>query len=158
MATQGWADAMLHQPKDLIEVSQLLYDPPPQSRSLSAEERGRKLVQAAEEGEVGELRALIAAGANVGTRGQWGWTALHWAADRGDAEAARLLVEAGAAVDARDVSGYTPLHYASVHGRAEVAAQLLDAGADRWATTGGGETALHLARRYKHRRLVKMLS
>ncbi|XP_046983133.1 speckle-type POZ protein-like [Schistocerca americana] len=32
MATQGWADAMLHQPKDLIEVSRLLYDPPPKSR------------------------------------------------------------------------------------------------------------------------------
>ncbi|XP_049769453.1 protein roadkill-like [Schistocerca cancellata] len=31
MATQGWADAMLHQPKDLIEVSRLLYDPPPKS-------------------------------------------------------------------------------------------------------------------------------
>ncbi|XP_046983282.1 speckle-type POZ protein-like [Schistocerca americana] len=31
MATQGWTDAMLHQPKDLVKVSRLLYDPPPQS-------------------------------------------------------------------------------------------------------------------------------
>ncbi|XP_046983249.1 protein roadkill-like [Schistocerca americana] len=31
MATQGWADAMRKQPEDLIEVSQLLYDPPPKS-------------------------------------------------------------------------------------------------------------------------------
>ncbi|XP_049946753.1 protein roadkill-like [Schistocerca serialis cubense] len=31
MATQGWADAMLHRPKDLIEVSRLLCDPPPKS-------------------------------------------------------------------------------------------------------------------------------
>ncbi|XP_049946884.1 speckle-type POZ protein-like [Schistocerca serialis cubense] len=37
-------------------------------RSLSAEERGRRLVQAAEEGAVGQLRALIAAGADVGAR------------------------------------------------------------------------------------------
>ncbi|XP_046983333.1 speckle-type POZ protein-like [Schistocerca americana] len=32
MGTQGWADAMRKQPEDLIEVSQLLYDPPPKSR------------------------------------------------------------------------------------------------------------------------------
>ncbi|XP_049770185.1 speckle-type POZ protein homolog [Schistocerca cancellata] len=31
MATQGWADAMRKQPEDLIEVSRLLYDPPPQT-------------------------------------------------------------------------------------------------------------------------------
>ncbi|XP_049769368.1 speckle-type POZ protein-like [Schistocerca cancellata] len=32
MATQGWADAMRKQPEDLVKVSRLLYDPPPQSR------------------------------------------------------------------------------------------------------------------------------
>ncbi|XP_049769401.1 speckle-type POZ protein homolog [Schistocerca cancellata] len=32
MATQGWADAMRKQPEDLIEVSRLLYDPPPKTR------------------------------------------------------------------------------------------------------------------------------
>ncbi|XP_049772620.1 speckle-type POZ protein homolog [Schistocerca cancellata] len=32
MATHGWADAMRKQPEDLIEVSRLLYDPPPQTR------------------------------------------------------------------------------------------------------------------------------
>ncbi|XP_046983331.1 ankyrin repeat, PH and SEC7 domain containing protein secG-like [Schistocerca americana] len=225
MATQGWADAMLHQPKDLIEVSRLLYDPPPQTsapvvtelrtttttstttttttttrtttttttttaatatsasaprqtpaaarpttpppdeatvsqmRSLSAGERARRLVQAAEQGAVGELRALIAAGADVEARGvPWGWTALHWAARRGDVGAARLLVGAGAAVDARDDNGWTPLHVAACYSRAEVAAALLVAGADRGATTGGGRTALDLARQYNRRRLVEMLS
>ncbi|XP_046983444.1 poly [ADP-ribose] polymerase tankyrase-1-like isoform X1 [Schistocerca americana] len=222
MATQGWADAMLHQPKDLIEVSRLLYDPPPQTsapvvteprttttstttttrttttttrtttttaatatsasaprqtpaaarpttpppdeatvsqmRSLSAGERDRRLVQAAEEGAVGELRALIAAGADVEARGGLGRTALHWAAGRGDVEAARLLVGAGAAVDARDDDGWTPLHVAAYNGRAEVAAALLVAGADRGATTRGGQTALDLARESAYRRLVEMLS
>ncbi|XP_047105181.1 uncharacterized protein LOC124770907 isoform X2 [Schistocerca piceifrons] len=209
MATQGWADAMLHQPKDLIEVSRLLYDPPPKSsapvvtelstttrttttsaaaatsasapcqtpaaarpmtpppdeatvsqmQSLSAEERGRRLVQAAEDGAVGELRALIAAGADVGARDELGRTALHYAACRGDVEVARLLVGAGAAVDARDDCGWTPLHFAAYNRHAEVAAGLLVAGADRGATAGdGGQTALDIARERNHRRLVEMLS
>ncbi|XP_047104807.1 ankyrin repeat domain-containing protein 23-like [Schistocerca piceifrons] len=216
MATQGWADAMRKQPEDLIEVSRLLYDPPPQTsapvvteprttttstttttrtatttaatatsasaphqtpaaarpttprpdeatvsqmRSLSAEERNRRLGQAVKLGAVGELRALIAAGADVEARDEWrGWTALHWAAHRGDVEAARLLVGAGAAVDARTDHGATPLHWAALNGHAEVAAALLDAGADRGATTLGGETALDLARQYDRRRLVEMLS
>ncbi|XP_047100911.1 ankyrin repeat domain-containing protein 17-like [Schistocerca piceifrons] len=214
MATQGWADAMRKQPEDLIEVSRLLYDPPPQTsapvvtdlrttttstttttrtttitaatttsasaphqtpaaarpmtpppdeatvsqmRSLSAEERGRRLFRAAERGAVGELRALIAAGAEVGAT-VWGWTALHWAAGRGDVEAVRLLVGAGAAVDARTDGGWTPLHVAALNGRAEVAAALLDAGADRGATVGDWGTALDLARQCNHRRLVEMLS
>ncbi|XP_049944529.1 ankyrin repeat domain-containing protein 1-like [Schistocerca serialis cubense] len=217
MATQGWADAMRKQPEDLIEVSRLLYDPPPQTsapvvtelrttstastttttttrtttttatttsasaprqtpaaarsttpqpdeatvsqmRSPSAEERGTRLVQAAQQGAVGELRALIAAGAHVAARGGGGQTALHWAARRGGVEAARLLVGAGAAVDARDDDGWTPLHYAALSGHAEVAAALLDAGAGRWATTRGGETALDIARRCNRRRLMEMLS
>ncbi|XP_047104813.1 uncharacterized protein LOC124743681 [Schistocerca piceifrons] len=219
MATQGWADAMRKQPEDLIEVSRLLYDPPPQTsapvvtelrtttttstttttrtttttttttttaatatsasaprqtpaaaqpttpppdeatvsqmRSLSAEERDRRLVHAA----VGELRALIAAGADVGARGVWGQTALHWAARKGDVVAAGLLVGAGAAVDARDdLSGWTPLHLAAANGHTEVSAALLVAGADRGATTDDGRTALDLARHNNHRRLVEMLS
>ncbi|XP_046984217.1 26S proteasome non-ATPase regulatory subunit 10-like [Schistocerca americana] len=128
-------------------------------RSLSAEERGRRLVQAAEQGAVGELRALIAAGADVGARGGlWGFTALHWAARRGDVVVVWLLVGAGAAVDARTEGGWTPLHVAAVNGRAEVAAELLVAGADRGATTRDGRTALDIARQKKHRRLVEMLS
>ncbi|XP_047100908.1 poly [ADP-ribose] polymerase tankyrase-1-like [Schistocerca piceifrons] len=131
--------------------------------SVSAKERGRRLVQAAERGTVRELRALIAAGADVGARGGWGGlTALHCAAARGGVEAARLLVGAGAAVDARSGNGWTPLHWAAACGRAEVAAALLVAGADRGATTGDGRTALDLARRCNERRnrrrLVELLS
>ncbi|XP_049795993.1 speckle-type POZ protein-like [Schistocerca nitens] len=139
------------------------HTPPPDDaavsrfRSLSAEERGRRLLQAAKQQAVGELRALIAAGADVAARDGSGRTALHCAAGWGDVEAARLLVGAGAAVDARTDGGWTPLHCAAANGHAEVAAALLVAGADRGATTGYGETALDVAVRCNRRRLVEML-
>ncbi|XP_046983206.1 protein roadkill-like [Schistocerca americana] len=113
MATQGWADAMLYQRKDLIEVSRLLYDPPPKSRSLSAEERDRRLLQAAKRGALGELTALIAAGADVGASGApCGWTALHWAAMNGPAGVAAALLVAGADRGATTGGGETALDIA----------------------------------------------
>ncbi|XP_049772655.1 uncharacterized protein LOC126159887 [Schistocerca cancellata] len=215
MATQGWADAMRKQPEDLIEVSRLLYDPPPQTsapvvteprttttgtttttrtattttatatsasaprqtpaaarpttpppdeatvsqmRSLSDEERGRRLRNAAEEGSVEEVRALLAAGADVGARGRGGWTALHWAARRGDAAVVRLLLSAASDPNARDLGGQTPLHLAALNGHAEAAAALLQAGADRGVRSNSGNTPLDYARRRHHQQLVEMLT
>ncbi|XP_049769455.1 serine/threonine-protein phosphatase 6 regulatory ankyrin repeat subunit C-like [Schistocerca cancellata] len=215
MATQGWADAMLHQPKDLIEVSRLLYDPPPQTsapvvteprttttgtttttrtatttaatttsasaprqtpaaarpttpqpdeatvsqmRSLSEEERGRRLREAAKEGAVEEVRALLAAGADVGARGGVGETALHWAARRGDAAVVRLLLSAASDPNARDRVGRTPLHLAAYRGHTEAAAALLQAGADRGVRTDKGNTALDIARQQNRQQLVEMLT
>ncbi|XP_046983107.1 ankyrin repeat domain-containing protein 65-like [Schistocerca americana] len=152
-------------PRQTPAAAALPTSPPPgeatvsRMQSLSAKERGRRLVLAAEQGAVEELRALIAAGADVRAWDEWGCTALHWAAWRGDVEAARLLVGAGAAVDARDsFIGWTPLHHAAHNGHAEVADALLDAGADRVVTDAQGRTALDFARQFNHRRLVEMLS
>ncbi|XP_049944369.1 GA-binding protein subunit beta-1-like [Schistocerca serialis cubense] len=151
-------------PRQTPAAAALPTSPPPgeatvsRMQSLSVEERGWRLLLAADDGAVGELRALIAAGADVASRGWGGQTALHWAAYRGDVEAVRLLVGAGAAADARSDAGWTPLHWAAFNGHAEVAAALLVAGADRGATTVGGQTALDLARQWNRWRLVEMLS
>ncbi|XP_049944413.1 integumentary mucin C.1-like [Schistocerca serialis cubense] len=70
-------------------------------RSLSAKERGRRLVQAAEVGSVGQLRALIAAGADVGARGE----------AHGHAEVAAALLVAGADRGATTRGGRTALDF-----------------------------------------------
>ncbi len=106
-----------------------------------------RLLDAARDGQVEVVRALVGEGADVNAARGDGITALHLAAERGHAEAARALIDAGAAVDAGTRIGrYTPLHMAGCGGHGAVVALLLEARADpNAATTNSGVTALHLA-------------
>ncbi|XP_049769607.1 ankyrin repeat and protein kinase domain-containing protein 1-like isoform X1 [Schistocerca cancellata] len=104
------------------------HTPPPDDatishmRNFSRQDKNRLLIKAAMVGATADLRALLAAGADVRARDEaWqGWTALHWTADRGHVEAARLLLEAGAEVRARTRQDSTVLHLAASSGHAAV--------------------------------------
>ncbi|XP_049796572.1 poly [ADP-ribose] polymerase tankyrase-1-like isoform X2 [Schistocerca nitens] len=192
MATQGWADAVLEYPKDIVEVSRLLGEPPAETsagrgssspstatrplgdpgrspaaaarhtppppddaavsrlRSLSQQERGRRLIEAAKQGAAEQLRELLAVGADVGAREERllgdRYTALHEAAGEGHVAAASCLVGAGAEVDARSSwEQWTPLHLAAESGHAGVVRLLAGASADPNARDGRGRTPLHRA-------------
>ncbi|XP_046983653.1 poly [ADP-ribose] polymerase tankyrase-1-like [Schistocerca americana] len=228
MATQGWADAVRTQPEDVVELSRLLAETPPESspgpsaatqpasgaaarhtppppddaavsrlragrgssrpspatrplgdpgrspaaaarhtppppddaavsrlQSLSQQERGRRLIEAARQGAAEQLRELLAAGADVRAREE-GWlgsrcTALHLAAGRGHVAAASCLVGAGAEVDARTIGGQrTPLHWAAGSGHAGVVRLLVGASADLNARDRWGQTPLHRAAEEGH--------
>ncbi|XP_049796769.1 ankyrin-3-like [Schistocerca nitens] len=182
MATQGWADAVLNQPKDVLEVSRLLAQPPHGTRpatptpttaachtpppdadavssmgNLSAEEKSRRLIQAAEEGAVEELTALLAVGADVGSRGGEGETCLHRAARRGQVEAVRCLLENGAEVDSRNSRQSTPLQSAAESGHAAVVRLLLSSAADPNARNQYEKTPLHYAAQHGHTDVVRLL-
>ncbi|XP_049789748.1 ankyrin repeat domain-containing protein 65-like [Schistocerca nitens] len=150
MATQGWADAMRSQPEDLIVVSRLLADPPAETRSLSEEERARRLRQAATDGAVEELRALLAAGVDVGAGDEKLLTALHCAARKGRVRAVRCLLDGGARVDTRSKLQSTPLHLAAWKGHAAVVRVLLASSADPNARNRFGMTPLDRAARHGH--------
>ncbi|XP_047101016.1 poly [ADP-ribose] polymerase tankyrase-1-like [Schistocerca piceifrons] len=193
MATQGWADAVLEYPKDMVEVSRLLREPPAEAsagrgssspstatrplgdpgrspaaaarhtppppdaavsrlRSLSQQERGRRLIQAARQGAAEQLRELLAVGAGVGAReSSIKRTALHVAARGGHVAAASCLVGAGAEVDARDsCEQWTPLHWAAYNGHAGVVRLLVGASADPNTRALWGRTPLHWAALWGH--------
>jgi hypothetical protein len=77
--------------------------PPPDTRE-------EQLVMASARAQLGAVRALLAAGADVEAADGGGWTALQWAAQQGYAEVvAALLAAPGVDAEAADDFGQTPL-------------------------------------------------
>lgn len=112
---------------------------------------GEKLLKAAKEGDVQEVKGLLDKGADVNARDERGYTPLHelipWGkTENNRTEIASLLIEAGADVNARTEEGNTPLHLAAGRDSTEVAFLLIEAGADVNARESRyGKTPLHNA-------------
>jgi glutaminase len=82
------------------------------------------LTWAASQGDLDEVRALVAAGAEPGTADYDGRTPLHLAAAEGQLDIVRYLLDAGAAPQPADRWGGTPLSDAEANGHTEIAALL----------------------------------
>ena len=97
-------------------------------------QRGRQkrthLMYASMKGDVERVRWLLARGAPMELKDNYGHTALYLAAICNRAEVARVLIAAGADVEATDNFGFTPLYIASTFGCADVLEVLFAAGAD----------------------------
>ena len=93
------------------------------------EDLNSKLFEAAYQGNVQKVKALIAAGANVNTRNQGGDTALMLATLKGYDDVVKVLIDAEADVNARNNHGLTALGLAEWYTRADVAQMLRIAGA-----------------------------
>ena len=116
------------------------------------DERGATALQrAAAAGRAVDIRALVAAGAEVNAASRGGrLTALHFAVwRRADVGTVMALLEAGADVNVRDVRGWTALHWAARDRRIDPALveALLAAGAEVGARDNIDRTALDYATR-----------
>jgi ankyrin repeat protein len=104
------------------------------------------VADAAEQGDLEQVRALLRDGADVNAAQPDGMTALHWAATRGADDIVQVVLYAGAALQSTTrLGGYTALHLASRGGHAAVVERLLEHGADPNRLTTTGVTALHFA-------------
>jgi ankyrin repeat protein len=117
----------------------------------SKQSPGDKLCAAARSGNVGDIEAAIATGAdpnmNEGTIKE---TPLQLAAMHGHMAAMAALIKAGARVDGGTKSGMTSLMCASWKGHAAVVDALIAAGASVNRATVEGSTALHDAAWWGH--------
>ena len=92
------------------------------------------------------VQVLLAAGANLEARNEYGLTPLHGAAESNEnAAVIEFLLAAGADVNARNQYGITPSHSVWFNDNPEVIQALLAGGADPNARAEDGDTPLHRA-------------
>jgi hypothetical protein len=96
-------------------------------------------------GQLGCVRELLEAGADVAQAAKDGWTALMAASRHGKLDCVRALLEAGADVAQADANGWTALIVACEHGLLECVYGLFSAGATVVQATQDGWTALMAA-------------
>lgn len=103
--------------------------------------RADDLWSAAEKGEPGKVKALLAANPELVNVSRRGYTPLHAAAAKGHIEVVQVLLADGADLNARDQLGRTPVHLAVYCGQEAVAELLLAKGAnlDIFAASGLGK-------------------
>ena len=113
----------------------------------AAQSDSSALVNAARDGDVATVQALLAGDADANTALGDGLTALHQAAAYGRADVAEALIAAGADLEAATrIGSYTPLHLAARGAHAAVVRHLVAAGANVEAVTStSGVSPLHLA-------------
>jgi ankyrin repeat protein len=91
----------------------------------AARRAGQVLLQATEAGDIAQMAALLAKGAEVNARNAHGWTPLHVAAAGGDPAVIALLLQHGADVHAQSHIGTTPLDNATTRGGRKAVIDLL---------------------------------
>ncbi len=91
----------------------------------AAQRAGQVLLQVTEAGDIVQMEALLAKGAEVNARNAHGWTPLHVAAAGGDPAVLALLLKHGADVHAQSHIGTTPLDNATTRGGRQAVIDLL---------------------------------
>ena len=146
---------------DLATVQTLLKGNPDLAKARTADAGFvgvTALMEAAQAGHAGCVKALVAAGADVNARrdaanndaNNSGWTVLMMAAFNGHADCIEALIAAGADVNAKKGAGGTALMSAAGQGHADCVNALIAAGADVNAKSDAGDTALMIATQAGH--------
>ena len=85
---------------------------------------------AAQNGNLNRVKALLNQGVPVNSRDRYGYTPLHKASRGGRSSVVQELLKRGAHVNPRSLYGYTPLHLAALWRRPHVIHALIKAGAN----------------------------
>ena len=120
-------------------------------------ENSKEILSAVIEGDVAKFKLLIAAGADLNVRDEYGQTALMGASTLGKTKWVELLIAAGADLNVRNDKHGCALSLASECDHTECVKLLIGAGADLNVYDNSGWTALHWASTNNNPECVKLL-
>ena len=138
-----------HAVKDMISHKVL--------REVSDAEGSKPLHLAVKLNLKGMVELLLAAGADVDSKNNWGRTPLHEAVVSNLPGVAQILIIGGAQVEAGDAELMSPLHLAAKLNHKETIAILLANNAHRYAYNLNGDLPVHLAARQGNISAIKSL-
>ena len=115
------------------------------------------LIDVAGVGDLSEVQALLAEGANVNAKDREGHTPLMNAAANGHLQVVQALIAHGAQIEAQNYLGLTALMAAAGKGHLQVVQSLLACGANVNVRSQKGWTALMLANRQGHTEVANAL-
>ncbi|OQS02473.1 hypothetical protein THRCLA_05149 [Thraustotheca clavata] len=124
---------------------------------LSAKDKEKRLLQAAQDGNIHDIKKLLKKEVNINCKSEDGRSPVHFAAQNGYDSVINLLVNAGASSDLKTVYGWTPLHFAAMGQHENVVAGLINAGATVNAKNNDEWTALHWAARFGNDQITAKL-
>jgi cytohesin len=116
---------------------------------------GTSIYEAAEEGQIEEVKKLLPA--DVNTKTKFMETPLHFAAENGQKEVAELLIDKGADVNANAKWERTPLHAAAKTGQKDIIELLIVADANVNAKDFENKTPLDEAIQLKRTETADLL-
>lgn len=116
-----------------------------ESANIAGNDGQTPLMFASYNGNINDVRMILAAGVDVNDKNEAGETALFWASLGGQVKAIARLLDSGADVNHVSTTGETALFYASRKGQAKAIIALVHAGADVHHVNKNGETALFWA-------------
>lgn len=117
----------------------------------------RKLLHAAEQGNICMAAELLDQGIHVDSTDEEGVSALHTSCANGHENMVRLLLSRGASFDATNCYGWTPLMIAACYGHVKIVVILVQYKADIFAQNDLCATALDCAARSGHLQIVGIL-
>jgi CHAT domain-containing protein/Tfp pilus assembly protein PilF len=121
------------------------------------DELDKELFDAVFASDLDQVRAAVNKGANVDTKDENGWTALHWVVNFNQKELAEFLIKKGAKIDSKDNDNWTPLNYAVYKGHKNISKILIEKGASTNIKDRYGKTPLHQAILNEDMEMVRLL-
>ena len=125
--------------------------------NVAFSQASKSIQQAAVDGNLDEVKALLAKGTDVNLKNRQGYTPLHAGARHGRKAVVELLIDKGADINSKEANSKTALFLAAEYGRKEIVELLLAKGVDVNVATGGGENALSIAKKTGNTEIADLL-
>ncbi len=142
----------------IIATVTLIFGPVTFNKAYSQEKPTQNIHQAAVDGDVDQVKALLDKGEKLNDLNKLGWTPLMAASSKGQQAVVELLISRKADVNVKDKRARTALFLAAEAGHKAIVELLISKGAEINVTSATGENALTIARKGGHTEIVDILT